>query len=46
MDSQNNLLSGVPTVAQWAKNPTAEVQVAVEAWVPFPTQFSGLKEPE
>ena len=28
-----NIKAGVPTVAQWVKNPTAAAQVAAEMWV-------------
>ena len=34
---------GVPAVAQWIKNLTAGVWVAVEAWAPSSAQHSGLK---
>ena len=33
MKNENRDL-GVPTVAQWVKNPTAAAQTAVEVWVP------------
>ena len=35
---------GIPAVAQWVKNPTAAVQVAVEMQVPSSAQCSGLKD--
>ena len=36
---------GVPTVAQWVKNPTAAPWVAVEGRVPSPAWHRGLKDP-
>ena len=35
---KGNAKTGVPTVAQWAKNPSVVAQVAAEAQVPSPTQ--------
>ena len=35
---------GVPTVAQWVKNPAAEVQVAAGVQVQSPARRSGLKD--
>ena len=37
--------TGVPTVAQWVKNPTAAAQVAAKVWDPSPARYSGLKDP-
>ena len=34
---------GVPTVAQWVKNPTAVAWVVAEAWVQSPVPSRGLK---
>ena len=34
----------VPAVVQWVKNPTAEAQVAAEAWVRLPARLNGLKD--
>ena len=36
--------SGVPSMAQWVKNPTMVAQVAAEAWVWSPTWHSRLKD--
>ena len=38
------MILGVPAKAKWIKNLTAVAQVAVEAWVWFPVQCSGLKD--
>ena len=38
------MLSGIPTVAQWVKNPTAEARATVEVWVQALTRLSGLKD--
>ena len=38
-----NTILGVPTVAQWVKNPTATAQVAVEVWVPIPSLVQWVK---
>ena len=38
------LTTGIPTVAQWVKNPTTVAQVAAEVRVQFPAQNSGLKD--
>ena len=35
-------ISGVPTVVQWVKNPTAAARVAVEVW--SPARHGGLKD--
>ena len=35
---------GVPTMAQWVKNPTAGACVTVEVWVQFLAWGSGLKD--
>ena len=39
------VFSGVPTLVQWVKNPTAVARVSEEAQVPSPAQHSGLKDP-
>ena len=39
------LFCGVPSMAQWVRNPTAVAQAAVEMRVPSPTPHDGLKEP-
>ena len=31
-------------MVQWAKNPTAVVQVSVELWIQSPAQCNGLKD--
>ena len=38
------IYTGVPTVAQWVKNPTAVSQFSAEARVRFPVPRSGLKD--
>ena len=38
-----NTQQGVPTVAQWVKNPTAAAQSAVKVWVRSPTWQNRLK---
>ena len=37
-------MQGVPTVAQWDKNPTAAARVTTEVRVQSPAQDSGLKD--
>ena len=39
------IITGVPEVAEWVKNPTAVAWVAEKAWVQSPGGHSGLKNP-
>ena len=39
------MTQGVPTVAQWVKNPTAVAWVAEEVGLPSSAYSSGLKNP-
>ena len=45
MRSIKNMTQGVPTVAQWVKNPTAVAWVAEEVGLPSSAYSSGLKNP-
>jgi len=36
---------GIPTVAQWVKNPTVVSRVAVEVQVQFPSLVQWVKDP-
>ena len=36
---------GVPSVAQWVKNPSTEARVTAQVRVRSPAQHSGLKDP-
>lgn len=40
-----SVINGVPTMAQWVKNPTPAARVTAEVWVQTSAGHSGLMDP-